>query len=215
MKKIFVYGDTEKYRNYRDALSGCGALAAFSKEGFTTGDCDGLLLTGGADIDPAFYGQENHGSNGIDRGRDLLELELIRIFTESNRPILGICRGLQVLNVAFGGSLVQNIPTAAFHKWEESTGDKVHPVQTAESSFLIPLYGREFAVNSAHHQAVDSIAPGFSVSAKAADGVIEAIAAPEKKIFAVQWHPERMSFFNRRPDTVDGRHIFDYFLSLC
>lgn len=215
MKRIFIYGDREKCTNYREALEGCGADAVFSKELLSARDCNGLLLPGGADIDPALYGAENQGSKGIDRERDLAEIELIRIFSEANKPILGICKGLQILNVAFGGDLIQDIPTANTHKWEEATGDKVHSVQVEESSFLYSLYGKNFMVNSAHHQAVSSAAPGFFVGAKAADGVVESLENRERKIYAVQWHPERMAFRNLRQDTVDGQRIFAFFLALC
>lgn len=215
MKKIFVYGDPEKFHNYSEALKGCGAGGVFSTELAHAQACDGLLLPGGADIDPALYGAENLGSKGIDRERDLAEIELIRIFSEAGKPILGICKGLQILNVAFGGDLIQDIPTAAAHRWEEETGDKVHLVTASDDSLFAHLYGRTFPVNSAHHQAVRAVAPCFSIAARAADGVIEALENCEKHIYAVQWHPERMAFHNARTDTVDGRHIFAYFLELC
>ena len=215
MKQIFVYGNREKYKNYAEALTSCGAMGIFSETLRFTERCDGLLLTGGADVDPALYGAENLGSMGIDRRRDEAELSLIRTFSESGRPILGICRGLQILNVALGGDLIQDIPTAPAHRWEEATGDKVHRVTAEKDSFLFPLYGESFAVNSAHHQAVQTPGKGLSVIAAAEDGVIEALENREKNIYALQWHPERMAFRKARPDTVDGRYIFEFFLSRC
>lgn len=215
MKKIFICGSREIYRNYAEALSFCGVAGIFSEHIENAEDCRGLLLPGGADIDPALYGAENLGSQKIDRERDLQELQLVRDFCETNRPILGICKGLQILQVAFGGSLIQDIPTADAHKWEEATGDKVHAVTASPKGFLFSLYGGQFSVNSAHHQAAGEPAPGLSVAAKAGDGVIEALEAPSRKIYAVQWHPERMAFHHRRNDTVDGRILFEFFLSLC
>ena len=92
----------------------------------------------------------------------------------------------------------------------------MHGVEAAPGSFLEGLYGSAFPVNSAHHQALGQVAPGLRVAARSqADGVIEAVEWPEKRIYGVQWHPERMSFALRREDTVDGRPIFDFFLGLC
>lgn len=214
MKKIFIYAERSERKNYAQAIENCVAQPVFSKDILTADDCDALLLPGGGDIDPKIYGKENFGSVGIDRDLDNVELELIEKFVNSERPILGICRGLQIINVAFGGDLIQDIKTASNHKWEEKTGDKVHMIKTADSSFLRSIYGEYFPVNSAHHQAIKNIAPDFDISAKSDDGIIEAIENREKKIYAVQWHPERMAFRNRRNDTVDGRLVFDFFLNL-
>lgn len=214
MKKVFVYGDREARINYAEALELCGGTPVFSCDLSQAHNCGGLLLPGGGDVDPSRYGQKIDGSANIDEVLDQREIELIRRFSTAGKPILGICRGLQILNVAFGGDLIQDIETAPAHKWEESTGDKVHMVTAAKDSFLYPLYGESFSVNSAHHQAVNAIADGFSIAARAADGVVEALENREKNIFAVQWHPERMSFHKARPDTVDGRYIFEFFLEL-
>ena len=215
MKQIFVYGNREKYKNYAEALTSCGAMGIFSDNLDFARYCDGLLLTGGADVDPALYRAENQGSMGIDRQRDEAEIELIHLFSESGRPILGICRGLQIINVALGGDLIQDIATAPAHRWEETTGDKVHQVTVERDSFLYPLYGESFPVNSAHHQAVKTPGEDLTVVAMAEDGVIEAIENRERNIYATQWHPERMAFRKARPDTVDGRYIFEFFLSKC
>ncbi len=215
MKKIFIYGDRKKFQNYAEALAFCGARGIFSENLEFAKICDGLLLPGGGDIDPARYGAENEGSTNIDKIRDYAELELIRSFSSTGRPILGICRGHQILNVAFGGDIIQDIETADTHKWEKSTGDNVHKVRVPQSSFLCPLYGNEFFVNSAHHQAINKLAAGFTTAAEAEDGIIEAIENRECNIFSVQWHPERMSFHKIREDTVDGRLIFDFFLKRC
>ncbi len=216
MIKIFVYGDQEKMANYANALEGCGATGIFSLDLAPAKDCAGLLLPGGGDISPARYGQECAGSEEPDLQRDAAELQLVSDFLAWGKPILGICRGIQMLNVALGGDLIQDIPTAAEHKHDPVTGDQTHGVIAEENSFLFPLYGREFSVNSAHHQALGRLAPGLRLAARSAkDGVIEAVEWPEKRILGVQWHPERMSFALRRQDTVDGRAIFETFLSLC
>ena len=212
MKKVFVYGDRGLLRNYAEALEACGAAAVFSKNLEYSKDCGAVLLPGGGDIDPKLYGQEREASFQIDRERDEKELELIRDFSVTRRPILGICKGIQILNVAFGGTLIQDVENAQAHKWEERTGDKVHLVEARGGSFLFPLYGCSFTVNSAHHQAIGTVAPGLSVSATAEDGVVEALECRKKNVYAVQWHPERMAFRHTRPDTVDGRCIFEFFL---
>lgn len=216
MVKIFVYGDREKMANYANALEGCGALGIFSLDLTKAKECAGLLLPGGGDIDPARYGQPLAGSEEPDLQRDAGELQLVSDFMAWGKPILGICRGLQMLNVALGGDLIQDIPTAPRHKHDSVTGDQVHKVVVEEDSFLYPIYGKEFSVNSAHHQAIGRLAPGLRLIARCAeDGVPEGIEWPEKGIFGLQWHPERMSFALRREDTVDGRPIFEKFLSCC
>lgn len=215
MKKIFVYGNRETRRNYAEALDACGAESVFSEDIRLAEKCGALLLPGGGDIDPSLYGQTLNGSRNIDREQDLREIGLVREFVRTGRPILGICRGIQVINVALGGTLIQDIATADTHKWEEETGDKVHPVTAAKGSFLHKLYGGTFSVNSAHHQAVDTVAPGLAVSARASDRVIEGLEDQTRGIYGVQWHPERMAFRHARTDTVDGRPLFEFFLKLC
>ncbi len=210
-----MYGNRGILRNYAEAITFCGGRAVFSENLEYALDCDALLLPGGGDIDPALYGAENLGSSNIDRERDLAELELIRGFSVTHRPILGICKGIQILNAAFGGDLIQEMETAQAHKWEERTGDKIHKVLASEGGFLYDLYGEEFFVNSAHHQALGAVAPGLAVAARAEDDTVEAVESPEKRIYAVQWHPERMAFNHSRLDTVDGRYIFEFFLNLC
>ncbi len=216
MKNIFIYGDRSKRQNYIEALEACGARVTVSLDPAQGGGCHALLVPGGGDIDPSLYGAENRGSQGVDRQLDLTELDLVRSFADAHKPILGICRGLQVINVAFGGALVQHLPTAAAHCWEESTGDKQHFVRIEPNSFLSEIYRPEngvISVNSAHHQGADGTAPGFRTAAQALDGVMEALEAPAQRIYAVQWHPERMTLRHARPDTVDGIEVFRFFLS--
>lgn len=129
--------------------------------------------------------------------------------------MLGICRGVQLLNVALGGNLIQDLPTVSYHRRDPERGDRVHTVSAGEGTFLSSLYGREFAVNSAHHQALGRLAPDLNLAAVSVDdGVPEAVECPEKRIYGVQWHPERMAFAQRRPDTVDGSRIFRFFRGL-
>lgn len=214
MAKVFIYGAREDRRNYWEALEACGGTAVVSLDTREAAGCGGLLLAGGGDIQPALYGQENQGSRNFEPERDEREFWLVREFLGAGKPILGICRGLQVLNAALGGGLVQDLPTAAAHAWEEPTGDKRHLVRAQPGSFLQELYGDEFPVNSAHHQGAGPVAPGLAVGALAEDGVCEALYSREKRVYAVQWHPERMMLSRARPDTVDGTPIFHFFLGL-
>lgn len=215
MKKIFVYGAREERANYAEALEACGALPVLSTALEGAGGCGGLLLCGGGDIEPSRYGQENQGSRGFEPERDEMEFRLVRMFMEAGKPVLGICRGLQVLNTALGGDLVQDLPSAASHAWAEPTGDQQHMVKAAPGSFLERLYGPRFPVNSAHHQGAGQVPAPLQAAAWADDGVIEALACPERNLYAVQWHPERMMLSRARADTVNGQAVFEFFLGLC
>jgi len=179
--KIFI--PQEGFENYVNALSALGAEVYFSDPD----SCDALLLPGGDDIDPCHYGQENCGSVGIDAERDRLEFEALDAFVKSGQPVLGICRGAQLINVAFGGSLFQDIPNHS----RINNADRLHGSRTTDEK-LRSLYGEEFIINSSHHQAVDRLGEGLSAVQWADDGTVEAIRHESLPVFAVQWHPERL-----------------------
>jgi len=160
---------------------------------------DGLMLAGGVDLEPATFGEAPHPQLGrTDRSRDEVELQLARWAIAEGKPVLGLCRGLQVLNVAMGGTLYQDIeaqiPGAMRHDYFPGFPRDylAHEVSLTEGSRLRRAIGESrLAVNSMHHQAVKSLAPGLLVSARADDGVIEAIEAPGPTyLVGVQWHPE-------------------------
>ncbi|MBE6551458.1 MAG: gamma-glutamyl-gamma-aminobutyrate hydrolase family protein [Ruminococcaceae bacterium] len=203
-------------QNYINALNACqaeaegGYLPDISSEGY-----DGLILCGGGDIHPRYYGKKIDGSDEerIDTARDECEFSLIREFIRCGKPVFGICRGHQVLNVYFGGDMIQHIPTWESHKRE---GDAVHLAKAEDASFLSPLYGESFCINSMHHQAVNNLGKGLKVILRSAsDGVIEALVHESLPVIGVQFHPERMCAEKRRRDTVDGIHIFKHFLNMC
>ncbi len=157
---------------------------------------DGLILSGGGDIDPAHYNGKRHESNyGIDHERDALELGLARRVVESELPALGICRGAQVFNVALGGTLIEHIPDevgeTVLHRAPPREATR-HGVKLDPESLLSRILGcAEFEATSWHHQALRAVAEGFETAAFAADGTIEAIEMPEHPwLIAVQWHPE-------------------------
>lgn len=160
---------------------------------------DALVLTGGLDLDPLHYGQEPMPDLGkIDQQRDAIELALARGAHEQGMPILAICRGQQLLNVALGGTLHQHIPDAydpvLRHDQIDLNADALaHHVDVVAGTLLHGLVGAErIRVNSFHHQAVDRLAPRLVVTARADDGVIEAVEDPDHPFcLAVQWHPER------------------------
>ncbi len=206
------YVATPTYRfngNYPAALAACGALpmiiplhlpedalrAIFER-------LDGLCLAGGVDVDPTHYSEAPHPALGqVDAARDATELTLARWALAADLPTLGICRGIQLFNVAAGGSLYQDVPAQlpqalrhdyklAETPWESYT----HRVQiTGGSQLAVILGATEIVTNSFHHQALKRVADGFVVTAQADDGMIEGIEHPARTFaLAVQWHPEGM-----------------------
>ena len=207
MKRIFVRGDAEVYANYYNALKESGMEPVFSTDLSIAESCDGLLLTGGYDINPALYGQENVACVNIDPVRDEEEIALVRQFMKLERPIFGICRGHQILNVALGGDMIQDIPGHA----EIAPGlDHVHPV-IAVDDFMKNIYGNRFVVNSAHHQLVHHLGEGLRVTCRSEEGYIEGVIHENGRVIGVQFHPERIGFAKRRSDAVDGALLFEAF----
>lgn len=188
-------------RSYFHALyASCGlpvglpfsGTEAEARDFFASGDFDGVLFAGGVDVDPHRYGEEITGEGvEICEDRDRFELEFARLLRDTDVPVLGICRGIQLLNVAFGGTLHQDI---AGHRQEEPGHVMPFAAGVAPGSFLESLVGPGLCrVNSFHHQAVKDPAPGFAVSAISEDGYIEAIEPRERNgrfLLGVQWHPE-------------------------
>lgn len=196
--------------NYLDAIRAAGGVGTARYLPAPDLSCDGLLLTGGDDVDPALFGRENRGSRGIDRARDEAELALLDAFCGRRKPVFAICRGHQVVNVWLGGSLIQDLGSLTpFHQREE--GDQVHLIQAERGSLLHRLYGPVFPVNSSHHQGLERLGRGLRASAWAEDGTVEAVEHESLPILSVQFHPERMT----GPDTVDGGALFRVFLELC
>lgn len=151
---------------------------------------DGLVLTGGADVDPARYGHENTASQ-IEPERDHVEFSLYETALADGIPVLGICRGFQLINVHHGGTLHQSVPEHA--RYDIPPGEPSHDVTIDAGSMLHGLFGASHRVNSLHHQIVDQLGAGLVVTARADDGVAEGIETADGEVLAVQWHPEMMT----------------------
>ncbi|MFB3881466.1 MAG: gamma-glutamyl-gamma-aminobutyrate hydrolase family protein [Armatimonadota bacterium] len=205
---------------YRAALAGAGAQVIEMRAGESALDLDGLdgiVLTGGGDLDPRHYGQSPHPKcEKPDPARDEFELMVARKAIERKLPVLGICRGVQVLGVVLGGQLVQDIssevPGAAEHRSETKGRTAKHWVELAAGSRLAEVTGaRRLQVNSFHHQANSVLGPGAVRVAWCSDGVTEAIeVAGAAFAIGVQWHPERM--WRRAPRQ---RRLFSAFVEAC
>ena len=210
--------------NYAKAIEKSGGLPLLLP--FVEGDgaidefvfrCDGFLFTGGVDIDPCRYGEEKKPTCGdIQPNRDTLEFKAFKKAFESGKPILGICRGAQLVNVALGGTLYQDIPSeipsGILHRQREAVNEPSHSVNILKDCGVTLFEDRErIAANSFHHQAVKRLGEGLRVFATANDGVIEGFYMPgEQYFYAYQWHPERLwetDEFNRR--------IFESFIAAC
>jgi putative glutamine amidotransferase len=178
---------------------------------------DGLVLSGGIDVDPALYGQAPHPKLGrVDRARDEFEIALTRMALRRDMPVLAICRGQQVINVALGGTLVQDIPSvvagAVLHDAPGRRTRRSHPVEVAEGSRLAEILGPgTVLVNSFHHQSIDRLGEGLTVTGRAPDGVVEAVEMEERSfVLGVQWHPES---FWREP--AGFRALFEAHIEAC
>lgn len=200
MTTLYLWGDPERYGNYRRAVERAGGRVRF---GGNPEGCGGLVLPGGGDLEPRRYGQENTASRGLEPERDAAEMTLLERFASRRLPVLGICRGMQTINVYFGGTLWQDIPG---HTAQNGV-DRIHAVRTAASP-LRGICGERCEVNSAHHQAVDRMGSGLEPAQWAADGVVEALCHRTLPVWAVQWHPERL-------EGNMGGELIKAFLALC
>ena len=159
--------------------------------------CDGLLLTGGGDLGPDFHQERtNLFLENVDEERDWFEIGLVKLALKTGKPVLAICRGLQVLNVALHGTLYHDLdtelPNSGSHQPDSIAREASHPVYFKENTRLAKIFNEEALVNSAHHQAIKDLGTGLIVSGVSPDGLIEAVEGEKGFILGVQWHPEDM-----------------------
>ncbi|HNR29429.1 MAG TPA: gamma-glutamyl-gamma-aminobutyrate hydrolase family protein [Candidatus Hydrogenedentes bacterium] len=211
-------------RRYRAAIEENGGAVAVLAQSFdraaldaALASLDGVLLPGGIDVDPKFYGEDRHDKlEETDAALDELEFTALDYAIERGLPVLGICRGHQVMNVHFGGSLTQDIPShfegnpPVAHRFPLSSKERrEHPIVIEEGTVLHEVFGvTRLVVNTYHHQAVKRLADGFVVSARTEDGLVEAIERREPPfMLGVQFHPERLRAKDARFDALFARFM--------
>ena len=211
----------KKPRDYDAAVRRAGAtpkpLSLDEPTATALDGVDGLLLTGGDDVDPALYGEAPHPTCDVSEpGRDAFEIDLVRRALAADIPVLAICRGLQVLNVALGGTLIQDIPSEPGTPLQHDTAGPpdtlAHSVAVRPGSCLAALVGPDEtrAVNSRHHQAIRALGEGLVATGTSPDGVIEAAEVPTARFcVGVQWHPENFHA------TGEFDQLFDGFVAAC
>lgn len=224
--------DSEKRRfalgkNYVKSLVACGAIPILLPTVVAPEDwrevyesVDGVLLSGGGDVDPALFGEPAHEKTyGVDRERDAMEVVLARWALQDDKPLFAICRGIQVVNVALGGSLIQDLPSqwksavphdGTAHGFERH--EVAHSVCIEPGTHIAQIVGSgELGVNSFHHQALKDVAEGLVVTSRSPDGVVESVEFPGKRHYiGVQWHPEEMA-----AGREDMMRLFRTFVEAC
>lgn len=207
---VLIPGRKESFANYSGAVEAAGGQVEFSEDPACLPAFNGLLLPGGGDVEPWRYGAENTASRDMDPRRDALEFAVLEQALAAGVPVLGICRGAQVINIVLGGTLRQDLPG---HSRAEGM-DRLHHAW-ASPSFLTELYGRSMIVNSAHHQAVERPAAWLRPVQWAPDGTVEALEHERLPVWCVQWHPERLRGGFAKRGTADGGLLFQLFLKEC
>jgi putative glutamine amidotransferase len=204
MLKVGITTSDTNFQNYPNWISGDGievVLLSYQENNIQDfGLCDGFLLTGGIDLHPQFYQNprvDYPNTTVFSEARDLFEMEVFEFARQQNKPVLAICRGLQLVNIALGGNLIQDLQENGFKNHRKGPeADREHKIEVKPGTLLAKISGTLSGfVNSAHHQGVDQIADELKVSAYSEDGVVEAIEykdANKPFLLAVQWHPERM-----------------------
>lgn len=202
---IAIAGRAKYTANYEKALSTLSIPYITTLSLSEIRSCQGLLLPGGGDITPAFFGQKNNGSTNIDTELDIIQFQALEQALRDTKPVLGICKGMQIINVFFGGTIIQHMKECEIHQYKD--GDRFHHSTIVPGTFLHALYGDTLFVNSAHHQCLGSLGQELILAQYAAPiPTPEAVCHKLLPVYGVQWHPERL--------TPIGDKLFTFFHSL-
>lgn len=196
------------YSKCVENFGGVPLIAAFSGTEELAEMCSGLILSGGTDIAPFFFGEKIESSKlSIDHERDDYELLLMDAFYKKKKPVLGICRGIQVINVYFGGTIFQDIG--------DIHNETFHNIKICTNSILESILGNECLVNSYHHQTIKTLGKDLIVSAVSDDSVVEGIEHRNGSVIGVQWHPERMTSECKIDEGDNMDYLFERFIRIC
>ncbi len=217
-KRIAIIGREKQTENYRRALDFFHVAWDVTLSVGKLSEFDALLLPGGGDIDPALLNESDKGSKNIDTELDIIQFQALDLFVKSQKPILGICKGFQLIDLYFGATLIQDLPNPSIHPVTENGEDAFHEVNTLPRSQLshssFTSFPDKIIVNSAHHQGIIENGKEIFAFQTAQDGVTEAILHETLPIVAFQWHPERMLLSQNKIYQETGRFAFDFFFSL-
>lgn len=206
-QKIAILGRRKNTANYEAFLLQNHYIPLTTMEPRDILTCGGLLLPGGGDITPAFFGEHCRGSRNIDTELDILQYRALELCLKLGLPVLGICKGMQLINVALGGTIIQDMADSSPHLSPD--GDLYHSAITEKASPLYILYGEEAVVNSAHHQCIDRLGSGLRIIQRCAvDGCPEALSHETLPVLGVQWHPERL---DPRQTKLSGAPVLSVF----
>lgn len=211
MKKILVAGTKKGTKNYVEVLKYLGAEPVVTLHPECIYSYDGLVLPGGGDICPSYFDQPVIDTRKADPDLDRAQFHILYQFLHTHKPVLGICKGMQLLNVFFGGDLNQHVESESLHQWNGQ--DQWHQTQAKENSILEKLYGNEFEVNSAHHQSIGDVGQDLKIIQHSHDGIPEAVCHDFLPLLGVQWHPERMCLTHKKHGTVSGAAVFRWLLN--
>lgn len=211
MQKILIAGNEKDVKNYIEVLKYLGTEPVVCLRPESVYSFDGLILPGGGDICPSYFDQPVIDTRKPDPDLDRLQFHILYQFLHTHKPILGICKGMQLINVFFGGDIKQHVDSEDLHQWNGA--DQWHETKVTKNSLLDKLYGTEFEVNSAHHQSIGVVGHDLEIIQNSVDGIPEAIIHNHLPILGVQWHPERMCLAHKNSGTVSGTAVFRWLLN--